>query len=156
MNRYQYDYSCEDEYFEKEMTLLESKKLPLPLPADFKHKDPPYDEIMPLHWNDVRFNFKPENMDRRMFRYDNYMNLYDFQHDFAHTTGFVDEDHDGEVPDPMSAMHWKKKRSAPMAVLGMLVAAGVFLFYPTVGLKMPQKDNPFYWRKKYGTPGTVH
>jgi len=28
------------------------------------------------------------------------MNLYDFPHDFAHTTGFVDEDLDYELPDP--------------------------------------------------------
>jgi hypothetical protein len=53
-------------------------------------------------------------------------------------------------------MHWKKKRSAPMAILGGMVAVSVLLFYPTCGLKMPQKDNPFYWRKRYGTPGTIH
>ena len=29
-----------------------------------------------------------------MFIHDNYMNAYDLQHDFAHTTGFVDEDLD--------------------------------------------------------------
>ncbi len=58
-NRYKYDYACEDEYFEKEMTLLEARKLPLPLPVTFRHKQYPMDEIMPAHWNDVRFNFKP-------------------------------------------------------------------------------------------------
>ena len=84
------------------------------------------------------------------------MNQYDFHHDFAHTTGFIDEDHDGELPDPMTAMHWKKKRSGPMAIIGGLVAVVVCLFYPTAGLKMPQKDNPFYWRKRYGSPGTLH
>lgn len=31
-NRYKYDYSVEDEYFEREMTLLEARHLPLPLP----------------------------------------------------------------------------------------------------------------------------
>ena len=58
-NRYQYDYACEDEYFEREMTILEARKLPLPLPVDFKHKSPPDHEIRPAHWNDVRFNFQP-------------------------------------------------------------------------------------------------
>lgn len=29
------DYACEDEYFERDMTLLEARKLPLPLPEDF-------------------------------------------------------------------------------------------------------------------------
>jgi len=58
-NRYQYDYACEDDYFEREMTMLEARHLPLPLPEDFRHKSPPYHEIWPAHWNDVRFNFKP-------------------------------------------------------------------------------------------------
>lgn len=83
------------------------------------------------------------------------MNQYDFHHDFAHTTGYIDEDLDYELPDPYSAMHFKKKRSGPMAIVGGLIAVGLLLFYPTVGLKMPQRDNPFYFRKKYGTPTTV-
>ena len=58
-NRYKYDYACEDEYFEREMTILEARHLPLPLPVDFRHKSPPAHEIWPAHWNDVRFNFKP-------------------------------------------------------------------------------------------------
>jgi hypothetical protein len=37
-NRYKYDYATEDEYFEREMTLLEARHLPLPLPADWRHK----------------------------------------------------------------------------------------------------------------------
>ena len=58
-NRYKWDYSVEDDYFEREMTMLEARHLPLPLPADFRHKTPPSHEIFPAHWNDVRFNFKP-------------------------------------------------------------------------------------------------
>ena len=85
------------------MTLLESRTLPLPIPADFRHAKPADNEIWPAHWNDVRFNFKPHNIDRRMFIHDNFMNAYDFTHDFAHTTGFVDEDLDFEMPDPGSA-----------------------------------------------------
>ena len=72
-NRYKYDYACEDEYFEREMTMLEARHLPLPLPSDFRHKQVPYHEIYPAHWNDVRFNFLPQNMDRRMYLHDNYM-----------------------------------------------------------------------------------
>ena len=37
-NRYKYDYACEDEYFEREMTILEARHLPIPLPEDFRHK----------------------------------------------------------------------------------------------------------------------
>ena len=44
-NRYQWDYSVEDDYFEREMTMLEARHLPLPLPEDFRHKTPPYHEI---------------------------------------------------------------------------------------------------------------
>ena len=110
-NRYAFDYACEDEYFEREMTLLEARNLPLPLPKDFAHAHPPDNEIWPAHINDVRFNFKPQNLDRRVFIHDNYMNAYDFAHDLAHTTGFVDEDLDFELPDPYNAMHFKKKRS---------------------------------------------
>jgi len=83
------------------------------------------------------------------------MNAYDFHHDFAHTTGYVDEDLDYELPDPMTAMHFKKKRSGPMAVIGGIIAVGLLFLYPTVGLKMPQKDNPFYYRKKYGSVTTL-
>lgn len=83
------------------------------------------------------------------------MNMYDFYHDHAHTTGYVDEDLDWENPDPMSAMHFKKKRSGPMAIIGGLVAVGLLIFYPTVGLKMPQRDNPFYFRKKFGSSTTI-
>jgi hypothetical protein len=58
-NRYKYDYSCEDEYFEREMTILEARHLPMPLPPDWRHKQLPINEFFPAHWNDVRFNFKP-------------------------------------------------------------------------------------------------
>ena len=58
-NKYAHDYACEDEFFEREMTLLDSKLLPLPLPDDYRHKELPIDEVYPPHWNDVRFNFLP-------------------------------------------------------------------------------------------------
>lgn len=90
-----------------------------------------------------------------MFLHDNYMNQYDFRHDAAHTLGYPDEDLDYEMPDPMTAMHFKKKRSGVTAMLGAVISIGVLVGYPIFGLKMPQKDNPFYWRKKYGTPTTL-
>ena len=58
-NKYAHDFACEDEYFEREMTLLDSKLTKLPLPITWKHKELPMDDIMPPHWNDVRFNFLP-------------------------------------------------------------------------------------------------
>ena len=73
-NRYANDYACEDEYFEREMTMLDARNLPLPLPKDFIHAHPPDNEIFPAHFNDVRFNYKPQNLDRRCFIHDNYMN----------------------------------------------------------------------------------
>jgi len=150
-NRYEHDYACEDEYFEREMTLLDARNLPLPLPKDFIHAHPPDNEIFPAHFNDVRFNYKPQNLDRRCFIHDNYMNSYDFAHDLAHTTGFVDEDLDFELPDPYNAMHFKKKRSQVTHTIGIFIAVGMLIFLPILGLKLPQKDNPFYWRKKYAT-----
>jgi hypothetical protein len=60
-NRYKYDYACEDEYFEREMTMYDARTLPLPLPKDFSHAQHPDNEVWPMHWNDVRFNFKPQN-----------------------------------------------------------------------------------------------
>ena len=83
------------------------------------------------------------------------MNIYDFPHDFAHTTGYVDEDLDYELPDPVTAMHFKKKRSGAFSMLGAVIAVGTLFLYPTLGLKLPQKDNPFYYRKKFGTPTTI-
>ena len=154
-NRYKYDYACEDEYFEREMTILEARHLPTPLPEDWSHKKFPINEFMPAHWNDVRFNFKPEHYDRRMFLHDNYMNQYDFPHDAAHTLGYPDEDLDWDVQDPATAQHYKKKRSGAVSIFGAVIAIAVLIGYPIFGLKMPQKDNPFFWRKKYGTPTTI-
>ena len=42
-----------------------------------------------------------------------------------------------------------------MAMLGAVIAVGLLFGYPIFGLKMPQKDNPFYYRKKYGSGTTV-
>ena len=58
-NRYAYDYACEDEFFEKEMTLLDAKLMHLPLPDNYKHKVLPTDEMQPPHWKYVRFNYFP-------------------------------------------------------------------------------------------------
>lgn len=65
------------------------------------------------------------------------MNQYDFLHDFIHTTGFVDEDLDYELPDPLTAMHYKKKRAPGLAILGAVIAVGLLFGYPIFGLKMP-------------------
>jgi len=35
------------------------------------------------------------------------------------------------------------------------VCCGIVVGFPTLGLKMPQKDNPIQMRTKYGTPTTV-
>lgn len=83
------------------------------------------------------------------------MHQYDFQHDAAHTLGYVDEDLDYELPDPGSAQHYKKKRSPAFSFLGAFLAVGLLFGYPIFGLKMPQRDNPFFYRKKYGTPSTI-
>lgn len=37
-NRYAYDYACEDEFFEREMTMLDAKMMHLPIPKDYSHK----------------------------------------------------------------------------------------------------------------------
>ena len=58
-NRYAYDYACDDEYFEREMTMYDAKTLPLPLPKEFEHVKANDNEVWPAHWNDVRYNFKP-------------------------------------------------------------------------------------------------
>ena len=42
-----------------------------------------------------------------------------------------------------------------MAMLGGALAVGLLIGYPIFGLKMPQRDNPFYYRKKYGSATTV-
>ena len=84
------------------------------------------------------------------------MNVYDFEHDYAHTTGFVDEDLDYELPDPAGAMHYKKKRSGVIMFMGAFIFVGAFFLAPICGLKIPQKDNPFYWRnKKYANDSSI-
>ena len=59
-NRYKYDYACVDEFYEKPMTMLEARELPMPLPLDFSHVKHDNNEVQPHHWNDVRFNFLPQ------------------------------------------------------------------------------------------------
>ena len=87
-NKYAYDYACEDEFFEREMTLLDAKLLSLPLPDNIRHKDAPTDELQPPHWNDVRFNYFPENIDRRCYIHDNLAIFYNMEHDYLHGGGF--------------------------------------------------------------------
>ena len=70
-NKYAFDYACEDEYHEREMTLADAKTMTLPLPDNFRHKSLPMDYYYPPHWNDVRFNHRQQNFDRRMFLHDN-------------------------------------------------------------------------------------
>lgn len=154
-NKYAYDYACEDEFFEREMTMLDAKLTTLPLPTDWKHKQLPYNEIYPPHWNDVRFNFLPQNLDRRAFIHDNLAIFYNMHADYYHGVGYQDEDMDYEMPDPYHNMHQKHKRSTVFMFMFGFVSCGIVLGYPTLGLKMPQKDNPIQYRKKYGTPGNV-
>ena len=87
-NKYANDYACEDEYFEREMTLLDSKLMHLPLPDDYHHKELPVDEYQPSHWNDVRFNDLPQNFDRRMFLHDGRTILYNMHEDYHHGVGY--------------------------------------------------------------------
>jgi len=141
-NKYAHDYACEDEFFEREMTLLDAKEATLPLPDTFRHKALPMDEYMPPHWNDVRFNFIPENIDRRCYIHDNLAIYYNMKDDYMHGVGYVDEDLDYELPDPYTAMHFKNKRSQVVMIMGAVISCGIVLGYPTLGLKMPQKDNP--------------
>ena len=112
--------------------------------------------MYPAHHNDVRFNFKPAMFGRRCFVHDTYMNSYDIDEDMVHGLGFRDEDLDYELPDPLSAMHWKKKRSPFWAYLMLVIWTALFYGYATVGLKIPQKDNPYFWRKKFASPSSVH
>ena len=42
-----------------------------------------------------------------------------------------------------------------MAILGMIISVGLLVGYPIFGLKVPQRDNPFYFRKKYGSTTTI-
>jgi len=39
--------------------------------------------------------------------------------------------------------------------MGAIVCWAIIIGYPTLGLKMPQKDNPIQYRKKYGTTGSI-
>jgi len=74
---------------------------------------------------------------------------------YYHGVGYQDEDMDYEMPDPYSGMHQKHKRSPVFMFLFGFVSTGIVVLYPTLGLKMPQKDNPIQYRKKYGTTGTI-
>ena len=75
--------------------------------------------------------------------------------DYYHGVGYQDEDMDYEMPDPYHNMHMKHKRSTVVMYLCGFIACALVLGYPSLGLKMPQKDNPVQFRKKYGTTGSI-
>ena len=156
INRYKYDYSVEDGFFEKEMTYLEAKKMPLPIPDSFRHKRPPLDVLYPVHWNDVRFNHHPGFFGRRCFIHDTYFPKYDIDNDIPHSLGHRDEDLDYELPDPIDNMHFKRKRSQFVHIALFVFWASAFFGYAICGLKLPQTNNPFYWRKKFATNTTMY
>ena len=129
----------------------------MPLPSEFKHKRIPLDVLYPAHLNDVRFDFKPQFWGRRHFTHDTYMHSYGDVHHLTHTIGHVDEDWDGEMPDPFDEqMHFKFKRNPIFWFVFAVIWVGLFFGYATVGLKTPQTNNPFYWRKKYASAGAIH
>lgn len=69
--------------------------------------------------------------------------------------GHIDEDFDGEIPDPINNMHFNRMRSP---FLGIIFAIGTsigYLTYWSIGLKYPQRENIFYYRKKFATPGAL-
>jgi len=81
---------------------------------------------------------------------------YNMHNDYYHGIGYQDEDMDYELPDPYDAMHQKHKRSPVFMYICGWVTVAIVVGYPTLGLKMPQKDNPVQYRKKFGTPGLIH
>ena len=43
-----------------------------------------------------------------------------------------------------------------MHALATVTAAAMLIGTPIFGMKLPQKDNPFYWRKKYATQTSLY
>lgn len=76
--------------------------------------------------------------------------------DYYHGVGYQDEDMDYEMPDPYYNMHQKHKRSPVFMMFCGIVTVALVVGYPTLGLKMPQKDNPIQFRKKFSTTGIIH
>ena len=94
-------------------------------------------------------------MDRRCFIHDFLPIFYDMEVDFHHGLGYPDEDMDWEMPDPYSGMHFKIKRSPVVMFLGTVISLAVLIAYPIFGLKMPQRDHPFFWRKKFSLGDSI-
>ena len=124
-------------------------------PSDLKHKEFPIELYFPAHWNDVRYNYKPRHFDRRQPQEDFEPPTYDFVHDATHTVGHPDEDLDGEIPDPVGNMHFNRNRSPRLGVLFALGTSVLYAGYWSIGLKYPQRDNIFYYRKKFATKGAI-
>ena len=80
---------------------------------------------------------------------------YDFEHDYVHSYGYIDEDLEYEMPEPIEAGHYKRKRSPMLAPIGMGVWVLTFFCFAAFGLKVPQKDNPFFWRTKFASGSSV-
>ena len=90
-----------------------------------------------------------------MFLHDNLPIFYDMHRDYHHGVGYQDEDFEYEMPDPYDGMLQKYKRSTVFMFACGGVVLSIVVGFPTLGLKMPQKDNPIQYRKKFGTTGTI-
>ncbi len=69
--------------------------------------------------------------------------------------GHPDEDFDGEIPDPVANMHFNRNRSPWLGVMFALATSVLYAGYWSIGLKYPQRDNVFYYRKKFANKGAI-
>ena len=69
--------------------------------------------------------------------------------------GHVDENFDGEIPDPVGNMHFNRNRSPILGIVFAITTSVLYLGYWSIGLKYPQRENIFYYRKKFATSGAI-
>ena len=104
---------------------MERKKMPQPFPTDdptYSHKGlPPLN--FPLHKNDVRFDFKMENMPRRHHVNDFQFKLYNYSDwdQVMHSMQWLDHELDYQVADPMETNHYIQGRSPSYAFIMAIV-----------------------------------
>jgi hypothetical protein len=108
---------------------MEMKKMPHPFPDNdfiFSHKGLPAMNF-PLHLNDVRYNFIPDQWPRRHFVHSFKFKQYNFNDfdEIMHGIQFAEFELDMQLADPISSNHYYKNR-APSFVFFLV---GLFFVY---------------------------
>lgn len=109
LNRWQFHYANEDGVYEQDLSWIEAKTMPQPLPKNYwlDHKNIP-DSYNPDHKNDVRYNFQPQYWPRRHMVHTYKLKVYNYNSldSIMHGNEWYDMQLDFQIEEPMDSNHY--------------------------------------------------